>query len=349
MKSILFTLFVVFFAFTNVAQAKETFNLQIIHNSADPAVASVDIYVNDLSTPFLSSVPFRGATGFVELDANATYDITVTPAGAAPEAGFSFNGLTFDAGENYIVIATGVADPTSFAPNPNGIDTGFFLDVIVGASLEADDPETVEFLIYHGATDAPAVDVIARNVATLAEDVEYTDVTPNYLAVPATSYILDINVAGTSTTAASFEADLSGLAGGTAIVLASGFLSPADNNNGPAFGLIAVLTDGTVVEIGVFTSIGEDVQNPIGFTLEQNYPNPFNPTTNIRYTLAESVDVRLEVFNLLGQRVATLVDASQNAGTYQVTFDARSLSSGIYLYRIQAGSFVQTQRMTLVK
>jgi hypothetical protein len=309
----------------------------------------VDIYVNDLSTPFLSGVPFRGATGFVELDADAVYDITVTPAGAAPEAGFSFNGLTFDAGENYIVIATGVADPTSFASNPDGVDTGFFLDVIVGASLQADDSETVEFLIYHGATDAPSVDVIARNVATLATGVAYTDVTPNYLAVPAASYILDINVAGTSTTAASFEADLSGLAGGTAIVLASGFLSPATNNDGPAFGLIAVLTDGTVVEIGVFTSINEPNQNPLSFVLNQNYPNPFNPTTNISYTLGEAVDVRLEVFNLIGQRIATLVDASQAAGTYQVNFDASSLSSGIYLYRIQAGSFVQTQRMTLVK
>jgi len=332
------------------AQAQGTFNMQIIHNAADPAVEFVDIYVNDTETSFLSNVSFRSATEFVELAADATYDIYVTPAGSAAEAGFSFLGLNFEAGENYYVIATGVATPASFAPNPDDVDTGFFLDVIEGASLSAEETDEVEFLIYHGATDAPSVDVIARDVATLASGVEYTGVTPNYLAVPADSYILDINVAGTSTTAASFDADLSGLGGGTAIVLASGFLDPSANQDGPAFGLIAVLTDGTVAEFGLFTSVdNEGLESPDTFELSQNYPNPFNPTTQISYSLPEMSNVRLEVFNMLGQRVATLVNTTQGSGSYTVNFDAGLLSSGLYLYRLQAGSFVQTQKMMLVK
>ena len=88
---------------------------------------------------------------------------------------------------------------------------------------------------------------------------------------------------------------------------------------------------------------------PNEFVLEQNYPNPFNPTTVISYQIPVSSDVHLEVFNMLGQRVATVIKERQNAGHHSVTFDASALSSGIYLYRIQAGEFSETRRLTLIK
>jgi hypothetical protein len=98
------------------------------------------------------------------------------------------------------------------------------------------------------------------------------------------------------------------------------------------------------------TSIDEQLRETAReFRLLQNYPNPFNPSTNITYTVPVSSDVRLDVFNVLGQRVATLVNGRVNAGTHTVQFDARSLASGMYLYRIQAGDFVSTRQMMLVK
>lgn len=97
------------------------------------------------------------------------------------------------------------------------------------------------------------------------------------------------------------------------------------------------------------TSASVDNELPAKLALNQNYPNPFNPTTQISYDLPESADVRLEVFNIQGQRVATLVNAAQNAGTHTVTFDAANLASGVYLYRLQAGAAVLTKKMTLVK
>ncbi len=93
----------------------------------------------------------------------------------------------------------------------------------------------------------------------------------------------------------------------------------------------------------------EDNSKPLKFSLEQNYPNPFNPSTRINYSIPNTAHVTLDVFNMLGQKVATLVDTRQQAGNLSVTFDARNLASGIYIYRIQAGSFVQTKRMTLIK
>ena len=88
---------------------------------------------------------------------------------------------------------------------------------------------------------------------------------------------------------------------------------------------------------------------PSNFTLYQNYPNPFNPATTISYSIPTEGKVIIKVFNLLGREVAELVNEEKGAGSYQVSFNASSLSSGVYFYRIRAGDFVQTKKMILLK
>ncbi|MCH8567932.1 MAG: carbohydrate binding domain-containing protein [Balneolales bacterium] len=104
------------------------------------------------------------------------------------------------------------------------------------------------------------------------------------------------------------------------------------------------------IDYGIPTNTGNEFADiPTEFALGQNYPNPFNPTTQIQFALPENSQVRLDVFNLMGQRVATLVNESMSAGTHTATFDGASLASGLYLYRLQAGTNVITKKMMLVK
>ena len=99
----------------------------------------------------------------------------------------------------------------------------------------------------------------------------------------------------------------------------------------------------------------DDVETlPVSFELYNNYPNPFNPTTAIKYSLPEQANVQLTIYNSLGQEVATLINTTQNAGTYTFTWNGKNsagaqVSSGVYLYRLKAGNFVATRKMIMLK
>ncbi len=103
----------------------------------------------------------------------------------------------------------------------------------------------------------------------------------------------------------------------------------------------------TLTVANVVSNESEDVPGRI--TLEQNYPNPFNPATTISYSLRQSENITLEVYNVKGQKVATLYDGKQQAGEHEALFDASNFSSGVYIYRLQTESHVLTRQMVLIK
>jgi len=103
------------------------------------------------------------------------------------------------------------------------------------------------------------------------------------------------------------------------------------------------------VVLDVVTGIEDEINLPSVYALYQNYPNPFNPATHFSYDLPEQSDVILKIYNILGEEVATLLDEKQNAGRFNIVWDASHLASGIYLYRFKAGKFVETKKMILMK
>jgi hypothetical protein len=115
--------------------------------------------------------------------------------------------------------------------------------------------------------------------------------------------------------------------------------------------LVGLLASGVVYgDTIAVTTVVRSVSPPAHeFALSQNYPNPFNPSTTIRYGLPNRSHVTLTVFNTLGQQVATLVNGEMEAGYHEIQFDAKGLSSGVYLYRMQTGSHIATKKLILLR
>ncbi len=110
---------------------------------------------------------------------------------------------------------------------------------------------------------------------------------------------------------------------------------------------------GAFVGIPGAVDVKENPSNIEKYNLEQNYPNPFNPSTTIQWSIAQSGNVKLKVFDITGREVATLVDGYRNAGNYETVFNSQSLkssiSSGIYIYQLQADNFTESKKFVLLK
>jgi hypothetical protein len=196
----------------------------------------VDVYANDAL--LLDNFAFRDASPFVDVPANVDVTLDITAADAADNSQPVFSTTVNLRSTTYVALAVG--DPTNTAGQP-----GFTLAVTDLGQEAAEDVANAEFLVFHGSPDAPTVDIIARGVGTLIDDLSYPEFADSYLSVPPASYIIDITPGEDNlNVVASFEADLSGADGAALVVAASGFLNPPMEGN-PEFGLLAVFPDGT--------------------------------------------------------------------------------------------------------
>lgn len=120
--------------------------------------------------------------------------------------------------------------------------------------------------------------------------------------------------------------------------------------------IIKVYSDGGIKQLSLSgigkdyaVSVDDEILQSLTFSLSQNYPNPFNPLTSIHYAIGKRQFVTLKVYDILGNEIATLVNDEKSAGNYEVNFNASNIPSGVYFYRLQAGSFIQTNKMILLK
>ena len=312
----------------------QTAQVQIIHNSPYPVV---DIYVDGAVA--LEGVDYRACTGLVDLPTNTTVGIAPTGGGVIAEFPFTLveNG-------SYVVTASGIL---------NNMETPFDLKA---SSLDtaAENDQSFALKVLHGVTDAPAVDIYA-NGSLLVENLSYGNYA-GYLQVPADNYTIDVTAHGTMTSVASFSAPLSSLGGGSGIVYASGFLAPSATDS--AFTLILATPSGYTVELPVTStalSVSENgAVTPNKFSLNQNYPNPFNPSTQISYNLPQNDMVNINIYDLMGRSIKTLVGSDQVAGYHSVRWDATNdvgepVPAGMYIYVVETSDFSQTKKMIFLK
>ena len=333
------------------AAAETTTSLHIIHNAADPAAASVGVWVGlpplqqGGQPTFLNAIPtfpFRTATAALTglgaavpslagaVGVPLTVNITGPAAAAATPAIASFSPVALRSGAN-IVIANGVVTPANFAPNPEGISTAFTLSII--NDTVAVPADRVRLIVFHGATDAPRVDIFARGVGVLGT-VSFRQTFS--VDVPVNDYSIDVRPAGTTTPVASFSAPLRtlGVGGQRVVVSASGFLNPATNRNGSAFGLLAAV--GSTTATPVFTllpSIATSVRlatSSGGFAIQSVAPNPTVGQMSVSYTVAQTGRVEMAIYNVLGVQVLTLPSEVRQSGNHTAAIDVSSLPTGSY-------------------
>ena len=252
----------------------ETARLQIIHNSADAVVEEVDIYVNgDL---FLEDFAFRTATPFVSVPAGVDLDIIVAPAGAGIANGVGPVTVNLTEGETYIAIANGIVSASGYAPAP-----GFSLDVFPVGREAATEVTNTDVLVFHGSTDAPTVSVWETGVGAGELFTFAYGEFAGYLELGTSDYVLEIRTEDGETTVVAYSAPLStlGLDGAAITVVASGFLNPANNSNGEAFGLyVALATGGDLIALPVYVETFE-----VTFNVDMTYADDFDPAMDVVY------------------------------------------------------------------
>ena len=235
-----------------------TARLQVIHNAADAAAETVDVWLNE--TLLINDFAFRTATPFIDAPAGVDFDVVIQPANSTDTtnalARFTYN---LAGGEKYILVANGIVVPTGYNPA-----TPFNLYPLGSAREVATNALNTDVVAFHGATDAPTVDIVETNVGagTIIDNLAYGTFA-GYLELQTLDYILEVRDETGSVTVATYIAPLASLSlGGQAIsVIASGFLNPSANNNGPAFGLyVALASGGALIPLPVYVAPTARVQ-----------------------------------------------------------------------------------------
>lgn len=312
-----------------VATAPKIAKVRIVHNAADPAAAQVDVYVNGEKA--IDNFAFRTSSPTLELNAGTAYEIGIAP-GTSNTAADTLKSFTVSLPEgNYVVFANGVIQQ-GFAANPSGESIGFTIYPLTGIRDAAIDSNNIDVIVFHGATDAPAVDVrVGGNnlVSALAYGKNSA-----YISVPAQNYVVGIAPAG-GEVIASFNVPGAAIPGQSVVVFASGFLNPAANLNGEAFGLFALVGETIVALPPATTSVNEFTENAENSIA----PNPTNGMMMAHFAVPNAGPVNIRMHSVTGSLIGeTRIDNAEK-GSNVMPFDMSFAVPGNYVMTIDAGTY----------
>ena len=303
-----------------------TARLQVIHNSADAAAASVDVYVN--GALLIDDFGFRTAWGFNDVPAGVDLQVGIAP-GTSTSAADTIPGLgaTFNLadGVSYVLVANGIVSGSGYSPA-----TPFALYPF-GPAREAatSGAGNTDILVFHGCTDAPVVDVAETAVVgtTLVNDLGYGSF-DGYLEVPTNDYVLQVQLSD-GTPVVSYQAPLAtlGLNGAAITVVASGFLDPSVNSDGAPFGLwVALPSTGPLVELPLATSVRDLAANG---TINA-WPNPASDVLTVDVTNLRDARSTVMITDAAGRVVADMGNAPVQQFANLMTIPVSGLAAGSY-------------------
>ncbi len=326
------------------AEEAATANVQIIHNAADPAAALVDVYINGGLA--LDDFEFRKATPFLELTANEEIQVSIAPSNSSSVAdAIATFPFTLEADETYIIMASGVLDPSQFDQSVNE-NIAFDLFVLNPARQTAvSGAIAIDLTSFHGATDAPVVDVVAPGLGniTLIDDLTYGAFT-EYASIPfVLNTPIDLNVVTDETQdlVGTFRQNLFDFAGQAITIFASGFLNPENNQNGEALGIFIATPSGVVLETENITTSVRSIEPLEGISI---FPNPAKSFITITGSDLVQEKIFVEVFDLQGKLIKTKQINLVN-GNFNESLDLADLAAAAYTVRVKQGKKISVTKI----
>ncbi len=350
--------------------------IQIVHNSAEYAYDSVDVYIND--SPTKTTLGFRKATPFLNIPPYTPYKISIATKNSTSSASaFYTTNLIADSSTGYYAVASGVKNPldANNKPNPNGKSTAFSVSVFKGARATSVFPTNVDLLYFHGATDLMTTTMANYNASMF---ISKNDIYSNFhflysynpnldnlafeLKNAATDTILLKNVVG----------NISKKSGVAGLIFTSGFYKnllrdtindfPVDNSTTPhtakltssqlarTLGLYIAWPDGSIDTIQTAKpAVGINEVNVLNQFSANFYPNPASDKLNISFEIDNTNMVYAELFDINGKLISLTPKANKQAGINSISLDLNEMVNGIYFCKLTIGDQKIIRRISVVR
>ena len=309
------------------ASAQGNARVQVIHNSADVSINTVDVYI--LGQLLYDNAPFRSSTAFQDVPAGFPITIQVAPGNSTSVADSFYSvTITLEAGKTYVAVAAGTRTDEGYNPYKP-----FNVSINSDARETALNAGDTDILLYQGSTDLPAVNAIEPGVGTIVNNVPYGVFLP-YLSREAQDYNISLVNAAYNEVIGNYVAPFEtlNLAGQAVTILGSGFFNPAENSNGQDFGLwMSLPAGGQLIELQDPTASLKNIAvNAISV-----YPNPANSTLNLNIT-GGFTSLSNVIYDMTGRKVM-----SGNG----ITLDVSSLSNDVYILNSNVDGKIYQQRV----
>jgi Domain of unknown function (DUF4397)/Secretion system C-terminal sorting domain len=319
-------------------------DVQYVHNSPDPAVSSVDVYIN--GELVADNFDFRTAAPYISQLTNFPNRVAIAPpnSSSAGEALLTFDNVVYEDDKRYVVSVNGVVDPAAFQGVPASAD---IQAVVIEPALTSASAGQFAVAVVHGSPDAPEVDVVVNGTTQpLIDNLIFGAATP-FIEVPSATYILNITPSNDNATiVASYRAPLNSLPVTAATVFASGFLNPANQTGTTnAFGLWAALpAGGPLVPLELVDVSTNDLLNQANV---QVWPNPVSDAFTVQYDITTGGPLTFSMTDIRGVEMLHTERSNVQAGAQAERIDVSQLPNGVYFLRMQTAQAQGTIRVVV--